>query len=101
MDNVTIVFGDGTAIEAERNGDCFITNEKPGFPDDLSTVTVTDAQTVYELRDAELIECASVDGRYWFTFRELSPMELRLRELEETNQMLTGCLLEMSELIYS
>ena len=40
-------------------------------------------------------------GLYWFAFRELSAEELRQKELEDTIQMLTDCLLEMSELIYS
>ena len=91
---------------AEQNGDCYIVDRKAEILvslDGVYDVTIT-ADEPYNNRiyhNAELIECASVDGRYWFSFRELSPMELRLRELEETNQMLTDCMLEISEQIYS
>lgn len=89
----TIIFKDGDVMSVEMNGDCYITQTKPEFPEDLSTVTVQseDGERVYH--DAVLVECASIDGRYWFTFNELSP-------LEKTIAMLTDCILEMSEIIY-
>lgn len=95
-----IIFIDGTEITAEINGNCFITQNKPTFPADMSTVTVEseDGEQVYD--NAYLIECASVDGRYWFAFGKESQMEATIRELRETNDMLTECILEMSEIIY-
>lgn len=103
MDTI-ITFADGTIIYAENNGNCYITDTRPAFPDNLSDVTVqisngdTSRGQIYQ--HAEVIECANVDGRYWFAFRELSPEELRQKELNDTIQMLTDCLLEMSETVY-
>ena len=98
----TITFADNSTLSSDYNGDCFITDEKPDFPDDLSVIEIDrigeEEETLY---NAELMECASADGRYWFSFREPSPEERRQKELEDTIQMLTDCLLEMSELIYS
>ena len=66
---VTITFTDGTKVQAELNGNCYITDEAPAIPEDLSEVTVTGAEEkVY--KNAKLIECASVDGRFWFSFLE-------------------------------
>ena len=66
---VTITFTDGSTVEAELNGNCYITDQKPEIPDDLSEVTVTGAEEkVY--KNARLLESASVDGRYWFSFLE-------------------------------
>ena len=101
MDTVTIRFKNAEEITAEQNGDCYITEAKPDFPDDLSYVIIVDAVRRYALRDVAIVDCASIDGRYWFVFRELSPGEIRERELESTIQMLTDCLLEISEQIYS
>jgi len=42
---------------------------------------VTVGDTV--LKNAEVIECASVDGRYWFAFREMSEMELWRANIED------------------
>ena len=95
-----IIFKDGTEITAEMNGNCFITQSKPVFPADLSTVTVESEDGEKVFSNAQLIECASVDGRYWFAFNEESPMEATIRELQENNDMLTECILEMSEIIY-
>lgn len=99
--NVSLLFVDGAEIEADQNGTCFITDTKPNFPDDLSVVTVSGLSGEYILHNAELIECASVDGRYWFAFRELSTDELRQIEYDNTIQVLTDCLLEMSETVYA
>ena len=96
-----IGFANGSEITAELNGTCFITDVKPEFPEDLTVVTVTCGDEASELHNVEIIECASVDGRYWFSFRELSPEEKRQRELEDAIQMLTDCLLEMSEAVYA
>ena len=99
--NVSIRFKDGTGLNAERNGDCYITDTKPDFPEDLSVVWIGDGSSETALHNAELTECAVTDGRYWFAFIETPADVLRQRELEDTIQMLTDCLLEMSELVYS
>ena len=62
-----ITFRDKTVIYAEQNGSCFIVNKKPDFPADLSKVVISGDETI-KLKNAQLVECASVDGRYWFTF---------------------------------
>ena len=72
METVKIKFTDGTEIEAEVNATCYITDSKPTFPDDLTGVKV-DGET---LENVTLQECASVDGRYWFTFVEVSNFDL-------------------------
>ena len=96
----TIIFKDGTEMAAEKNGTCFILPQKPAFPDDLSEVTVESGEDTRVYRNAVLTECASVDGRCWFTFTEESALEKTIRELREANDMLTECILEMSEMIY-
>ena len=100
---VKLSFTNGLMISAELNGNCFITDARPDFPDDLSSVTVESDEEFYkrEYHNVELIECTCLDSRYWFALRERSPEEMRQKELDDTIQMLTDCLLEMSELIYS
>lgn len=100
--NITI---DGYMFAAENNGDCYIVDRKSDvrIPDGVFDVHITadNPANNREYHNAELIEPYSIDGRYWFAFRELSPMELRMRDLENVNQMLTDCLLEMSETVYA
>ena len=57
-----------------------------------------------QFEDAQLVECASIDGRYWFAFIETpedEKLRKRIEELENTNSMLEECILEMSEIIYA
>lgn len=98
--NAKIIFKDGTELNVEQNGTCFITPTKPVFPADLSEVTV-ESEEGMTFHDAFLIECASVDGRYWFAFGQESEQDRIIRELVEQNDLLTECILEMSEIIYA
>lgn len=82
MEKAKITFTNGMAIEAEKNADSLITDRKPDFPPDLSVVTVTgrDGEQIY--KNAEIIECASVDDRYWFSFREMPEKERAAKQLQ-------------------
>ena len=79
MEKVTIVFADGTELEVEKNGTCFIVDEEPEFPEDLSVVEAGDRTYV----NAFVIECASVDNRYWFTFGEMSEDDVWKASIED------------------
>lgn len=77
MEKVVITFNDGIVVKADKNGDSYIVDEKPSFPEDLGEVVVTDEKgddTVLE--KVQIIDCASVDGRYWFALREMPEAEL-------------------------
>lgn len=76
MEKVKITFKDGTEIEAEVNGSCYIADSKPDFPTDLSEVTVSAGGEIKILHNAAVNEAASVDGRYWFALREITEQEL-------------------------
>ena len=100
--NITI---DGRTFIAENNGDCYIVGRKADIrvPEGIFDVAVTVDDPTYncEYHNAELIEPYSIDGRYWFAFRELTSEELKQKELEKTIELLTDCLLEMSETVYA
>ena len=100
----TIQFVNRSEIVVDKSSDCYITDEKPAFPDPLGEVVVVSEEGERHIMDATLIECASVDGRYWFALME-TPEDVKLRrrivELEKTNGMLQDCLLEMSEIVYA
>lgn len=81
MEKVTITFASGTQIEADVNGSCYIIDEPldENVQRDLTVVTIEDADGMEKrFENAELIIAASVDGRFWFSFREVSAEE-RLR----------------------
>lgn len=98
-----IKFKEGAEITAEVNGDCFITESKPSFPASLEGVTVEKDGETTEYEEAMLIECASVDGKYWFSLME-KPLDVKQAEKiamqEEQIQFLEGCIMEMSEEVY-
>lgn len=75
MEKVTIEFKDGSQIEAEVNGNCYITDSKPEFPEDLSEVTIKGGDDTQILKDVGILKCAAVDNRYWFTFTFTSAYE--------------------------
>lgn len=78
-----LTFVDGTVIEAEENGNCFIVPTEPEFPEDLSEVTVEDDSGEKILYNVIVQEAASVDGRYWFALIEESDADKAMRELRE------------------
>lgn len=94
-----IIFKNGQEINAEMNGSSLIVNEKPEFPEDITGVIVRadGNDTVYSY--PTLVECASVDGRYWFTFIEESESERVIRELREENKMLEDAIVELAEIV--
>ena len=95
-----IRFKNGEMIEAEQNGNTFITNEVQEFPADLSEVYVMVDGQESVLHYVMIEEAASVDGRYWFVMVEESAEDRAIRELEAKNRFLEDCLMEMSEIVY-
>ena len=82
MEKAKIVFQNGMEMEAEENGSSLITDSRPDFPVDLSSVTVIGAGGERNYKNVEIVECASVDGRYWFAFREISEAERAARQMQ-------------------
>lgn len=77
MEKAIIIFLNGVEVQAEVNGNCYITDEKPDFPADLSEVKVVIGDEEKTIANVEVNEAASVDGRYWFALRELTAQELK------------------------
>lgn len=94
-----IIFKDGTQITAEQNGTCYILNEKPEFPEDMTGLIIQKEDGNIEFQYPLLIECASIDGNYWFSFMEEPADQKVIRELKEENAMLEDAILELAELI--
>lgn len=70
MEKTKITFADGSVIEADKNGDCFIV-DKEFSVDDLSKVTIGDGDNVQVLKNVKIVAAASVDGRFWFSFHKV------------------------------
>lgn len=97
MNTATILFKNGTTLNAEQNGDCLIVSQKPTFPDDLSVVTVTGEAYTHIFRNAKVVDCASVDGRYWFAFVEKTNEELFRELMQESIAAIEDALCELDE----
>lgn len=85
---VKITFGNGEIITAEKNGESLIAQQKLGFPAVLGVVTVESEDGVRTYNEPHIVECASIDGRFWFCFVEDNPQEKRIRQIEEKNAAL-------------
>jgi len=83
MEKVTIKFANGSEVEAEVNGNCYITNAVVQIPTDLSVITIEDGEETTVLKNMKFVECASVDGRFWFAFVPMSEIEIELAEIED------------------
>ena len=68
----TISFNDGTEMEVVVNGNCFILDEAPEFPEDITETLVTYKNgSTQEFSDPKVIECAAgFSPGYWFTLVE-------------------------------
>lgn len=99
----TIRFKDGTEIVAEVNGDSYITDKKPAFPEDLTGLVIVTDKSEKSYKEALLLECASIDNRYWFAFIEKPIEQKQAEEIEKQKvliEFLEGCIMEMSEEVY-
>lgn len=96
-----IIYKNGSEMNVEMNGNSFILNEKPTFPDDLSEITVQSDTESKTYLNARVQDCASIDGRYWFCFIEESTIERENRmlrnEIESLNNDLTNTQLALVE----
>ncbi len=88
-----IIFNDLSELNVEANGNCYIVDSKPSFPTDLTNITIKGEQEKH-YDNAILVECASVDKRYWFTFIEKSKSEIKSEELDNTINDLIIAILE-------
>lgn len=112
----TLTLSDGSKLEnLQLNGNNFLseTEVTPAtFAGKLSEVRITASGTPTEprpypdtLHDAELVQITTPDetpdGRWWFILREIPEEERYRKEMEQKNEMLTQCLMEMSEIVYA
>ena len=112
----TLTLSDGSKLEnLQLNGNNFLseTEVTPAtFAGKLSEVRITASSTPTEplpypetMHDAELVQITTPDetpdGRWWFILREIPEEERYRKEMEQKNEMLTQCLMEMSEIVYA
>lgn len=82
METATIRFSDGTELQVEVNGTCFIAEEEPEFPEDLSEVEIETADSVTVIENAKIIEASGgFEPGYWFTIAQKSALEIQAEEL--------------------
>lgn len=112
----TLTLSDGSKREnLQLNGNNFLseTEVTPAtFAGKLSEVRITASSTPTEplpypetMHDAELVQITPAsetpDGKWWFILREIPEEERYRKEMEQKNEMLTQCLMEMSEIVYA
>lgn len=112
----TLTLSDGSKLEnLQLNGNNFLseTEVTPAtFAGKLSEVRITASSTPTEplpypetMHDAELVQITPAsetpDGKWWFILREIPEEERYRKEMEQKNEMLTQCLMEMSEIVYA
>lgn len=118
MKTYTITFADGTRLEnltLNTGANTFhsaseITPEM--FDGNLSEVHIsasdgdmTECAYPDTLHDAELVQIMqpadTPDSQWAFILREIPEEERYRKEMEQKNEMLTQCLMEMSEIVYA
>lgn len=92
-ERVKIRFKDGTELEAGVNGNNFITDEAPEFPDDLSEVVIISDGGEEVIKNATVQQAAGIDDRYWFIFVAQTPLGSLESQVLYT-AMMTDTLLE-------
>ena len=83
MKTAFITLPSGLPITAEDCGGSFATDEKVEFPHGVFSVKIEREDFTEELSAVRLVECYSIDGRYWFNFIPLTEQEKRIIELED------------------
>lgn len=84
METAKITFSNGEEIIVEVNGDSFIVDEAPAFPDNLEDIIIEKDGQKETIAHGRIVECASLDGRYWFAINEITEGE-RILEIMQSN----------------
>lgn len=85
MENTaTIIFANGETITAQTQEDSFITEVEPAFPENLENITIVRDGQEELIAHGTIAPCASIDGRFWFTVREV-PEQKRILEQMQAN----------------
>lgn len=101
----TLTFGDGTQIQADRNGDIFRTKTKL-TEDFFNDNKLSDVSYVMEDGDErDLGECrydfwGLVDKKYEFAVTPLTPEEKSAKLIRQAISDVSDAILEMSEIVY-
>ena len=75
FETVSITFNDGKIIEAIKNGTCYIVDEKPEFPDDLTDISIEESNSTTYIKFGKIVDIQSNDSRYWFAIDVVSEAE--------------------------
>ena len=95
----TITLADGRKLTGlTKNGDNFVSKTKVDesiFVNNLSTMRVSDGETEVTMTDVQFIQQMEwVDGNWYLAFREISPKEKAMTDLElalvEVYEMILG-----------
>ena len=101
-----LVFADGTVLDRVTVDNGVYSSETEVTDamlnaDALETVRVVfEDETEQELRFAKTDVVYVVDGKWKFVLVPANADEMKIHELRKDNDMLTECILEMSEIIY-
>lgn len=79
----TIRFANGQELTVEKNGSSYITAAKPEFPSNLNNITIESDEGSQLIARGEIVECASVDGRYWFSVVEVPASVIKEASIEQ------------------
>ena len=77
-----VKLSNGIEFIAEDRDGSYVTDKRPAFPAGIFGVELLSDTRSEKLDQVRLVECFSVDGRYWFNFLPLSEQEKRIVELE-------------------
>jgi len=75
FETISITFNDGTIIKAVKNGTCYIVDEKPEFPDDLTNISIEESNSTTYIEFGKIVDIQSNDGKYWFAIDAVSEAE--------------------------
>lgn len=79
----TIKFANGQELTVEKNGGSFITATKPDFPSNLKNITIESEDGIQVIARGEILECASIDDRYWFGINEIPESVIKEASIEQ------------------
>lgn len=92
-----ITFANGQVINAQQNGNNYIVSKKPDFPTNLKNIKIEDENGETTIVNGEIIECAPLDKKYWFTIREIPESTVREQSVDQRISDIEDALCEISK----
>ena len=79
--NAVIKFNDGSELNVAVNGTCYISEDEPVFPSDLTNITITGDEGETTIKNGRIVEVFPLGDGHWFGIEDIPESERATKQV--------------------